>query len=185
MYEYNFDIMRSLTSPMTGMSYGANLPAPLGATVRVSAKSLGLVLGGALACDWIITLMFVRFSAAVTSAGRVCHWTSDATYGYGCVTSTWASTLTYSNAGISAHAVTAAGDYGFIQVAGMNGWVMTATAAALAIGDVLYPTATNVVTLADTDAKRVQRIGTNMLVDADGGATTIGQVMITPNSYAF
>lgn len=181
-YEYNFDIQRALLGQLTGQTYTNGLtPAPLGAVISVSAKSLGLVLGDSTGRDWLITLMFVRFSAAVVSAGRCCHFTSDATYGYHCVTSTFNAALTYGNAGISTAAVTAAGDYGFIQIGGLNGWAMTATAAALAIGDVLYPTATNVVTLADTDAKRAQRIGVNQVVDADGGATTVGQVLITPN----
>jgi hypothetical protein len=185
MNEYNAGILRGLLEFPTALTFSNGLlPCPLGSIAKVSAKSLGLVLGDTTGRDWLITLMFVRFKATVASAGRVCHFTSDSTYGYHCVTSTWDSTLTYNNAGISCHAVAAAGDYGVIQVGGLNGWAMTAAAAAIAIGDIVYPTATNEISVADTDAKRVQKVGVAEVVDANGGATTVGMIRLTPNGVA-
>ena len=182
MNEFNAGILRGLLEFPTALTFTDGvLPCPLGSIAKVSAKSLGLVLGDSTGRDWLITLQFVRFSATVAGAGRVCHYTSDATYSYHCVTSTFAAALVYNNAGISCHAVAAAGDYGIIQVGGLNGWAMTAAAAAVAIGDVLYPTATNEVSVAATDANRAKKVGIAEVVDANGGATTVGMVRLSPN----
>ena len=181
MYEYNFDIQRSLLDPMTAQTYTSGAtPAPLGAVCRVSAKSLGLILGDSTGRDWLITLMFVRFKATVAGAGRPVAYTSDATYGYHSVTSTYAAGLVYASLGISCHAVAAAGDYGFVQIGGLNGWAVTTAAAAVAIGDVLYWSATNELTVAASDANRLKRVAVATEVDADGGALPVGSVMVNP-----
>lgn len=181
MYEYNFDIQRAILSPMTGQTYTNGLtPAPLHARTNVSAKSLGLVLGDSTGRDWLLSLMFVRFATTVAAAGQPVGMSKDATYGCGAVTATYNANMSYSTVGISCHAVAAAGDYGFIQVGGLNGWAVTAAAAAIAIGDVLYWSGTTIVSVAATDANRLRRVAIAHEVDADGGVSTVGAMMIAP-----
>lgn len=181
MYEFNFDIQRAILSPLTGQTYSNGLiPAPLNSPIRVSSRGLGLVNGDSTGREFMLTLMYVRFAATVASAGRPVAMINDGTYGNGSVTSTYAAALVYSVCGISCHAVTAAGDYGFIQVGGLNGWAVTAAAAAVAQGDVLYWTATNELTVAATDANKLKRVAVAHKADADGGSQGVGQLMICP-----
>ena len=181
MNAFNAAYLRGLLTHPSALTFSNGLiPCPLGTIVTVSAKSLGLVLGDSTGRDWELKMMFVRFKATIAAAGYPVQFTSDATYGYHSVAG-YTAALIYNNAGISAHAVAAAGDYGFIQCGGLNGWAVTTAAAAVAIGDILYPSGANELSVAGSDANRLKRIGVAEVVDADGGALGVGTVRLTPN----
>lgn len=176
----------SILSQINGVPTGNNQTAPLGAVCEISNRGLGITPSITMldlkVREFAMRFVYCQFSAAVASAGRCCHMIGDATYGYGCATSTWAAIQAYNNIGISISAIAAAGDWGWVQCGGLNGWAVTAAVAAVAIGDTLYPTATNVLTVATTDAQRIQGVGKSQVVDADGGALGVGQVLIAPNA---
>lgn len=177
---YIADIITQLTS-----NAGNTEPTcPLGTVVMADSMHLGLVLADASQRNFAMKFTYVRFGATIAAAGYCCQWLYDATYLSGTVTGTYTAAAVYANAGISISAVATAGLYGWIQSGGLNGWAVTAAAAAVAIGDVLYPTATNELTVAASDANRMKRLAVAQRVDADGGALGVGLVMILPNAAA-
>lgn len=178
MNPYYADIMQQLTS-----NAGNTEPtAPLGTHVYCGSFQLSLALADASQREFAMRFTYVRFGATIAAAGYACQWLYDATYLSGTVTGTFTAAAVYANAGISISAVATAGLYGWIQSGGLNGWAVTTAAAAVAIGDVLYPTATNELTVAATDPNRLKRLAVAQRVDADGGALGVGLVMILPNA---
>lgn len=177
MTPYYADIITQLTS-----NTGNTEPTcPLGTHLYCGSYQLGLALADASQREFMMRFTYVRFGATIAAAGYACQWLYDSTYLSGTVTGTYTAAAVYANAGFSISAVATAGLYGWIQSGGLNGWAVTAAAAAVAIGDVLYPSATNELTVAASDANRLKRIAVAQRVDADGGALGVGLVMVLPN----
>lgn len=179
MYEFNLDILRFINNPPTGVGP----TAPLGAIFMASSMELGLLLSDASKRDFMLTYMYVRFAETVSGAGQPVQVAYDATYLAHSIYKTYAAARDYSAAGISVHAVVAAGDYGIIQVGGLNGWAI-AGATAAAAGDVGYISATNAVSAAATDANRLKKLGVYERIQAGAGAIPVGEFCVGKSMFS-
>jgi hypothetical protein len=174
MYAFNADILKSIKTPSDSAS------APLGYKMWVGSHSLGLVLGDGSKNEFALEFVYGRFAEAFLVTGGIpAYAVYDATYGYFCFTDTYVAG--YGLKGITPTYTVAptAGQYGWIQCGGLNGWALT-TSEAAAVNAVLTPvSAATTVESADSDAERMLGIGV-LLGPAlgAGGATGVGSVMI-------
>jgi hypothetical protein len=160
------DFLQSLAYPSSTRTVA------LGTRVTVGSYELGLVLGDASGNEFELEFTYGRFSEAfAVTAGIPTALLFHATYGNFCFVKTYASAQAYSFRGITPlySVAPAAGDYGWIQTGGLNGWAIT-TSEAIAAGTFAKHTGSGT-TIEEVDSDAERENAFLLCLNAVGSAT--------------
>jgi hypothetical protein len=176
MYAFNGDILSSIKTPSDSAS------APLGYKMWVGSHSLGLVINDGSKNEFALEFIYGRFSQAFAATGGLPAYVHyDATYGNFCFSDVNEAAYDKTCVGITPAftAAVTAGQYGWVQCGGLNGWALT-TSEAAAVGQALVPVnGATTVEATDSDAESIKAVGI-LLGPAVASATTtlVGTVWI-------